>query len=83
MAHRIDVATTGGQTTLLFQGRLDEAGLASIVERLGAKGGVAHLVLLMGTDVDTRCLAPLLALPGLRVSAESPFLAYLLAQERR
>jgi hypothetical protein len=82
MTFRIDSAARSTAATFTFQGRLDEAALASIRDRLDAAGGAAHLQLLDGTELDPRCLAPLLALPGLHLTAESPFLTRLISEER-
>jgi hypothetical protein len=82
MTYRIDSAARSPGATITFQGRLDEAALAALRDRLEAVGGQARLLLLDGTELEPRCLAPLLALPGLRLTAASPFLTRLISEER-
>jgi hypothetical protein len=82
MTYRIDRSPPPRTAAFTFQGRLDQDALATLRDRLGAVGRGAELLLLEGTEIDPRCLAPLLALPGLRLTAESPFLTRLISEER-
>lgn len=81
MTYRID--TAGLPPTLRFHGRLDELALGEIRRRAAASTEPIHLLLCRGVEVDSACLTQLLALAGLRVSAESPWLDLVLSEERR
>jgi hypothetical protein len=82
MAYRIDIDGSDG-TTLRFQGLLDRAALEGIERRVLGLPGELRLVLLGGSEIEPACLARLFGLPRLHISAEAPYLARLLLEERR
>jgi hypothetical protein len=81
MAYRIDISSDA--KTLRFQGLLDRAALGAIERSVLAAAGELRLVLLGGSEIEPGCLGALLGLPRLRISAEAPYLARLLSEERR
>lgn len=72
MSFRIDIERGPRETVLMFTGLLDEAALAEIHARVRS-GAAARLVLAVGTEVASSCIAELRRLP-VPVIAESPFL---------
>jgi hypothetical protein len=82
MAYRIDLDGCDA-TTVRFQGLLDRAALGVIERRVLGQEGELRLVLLGGSEIEPGCLTALLVLPRLRISAEAPYLARLLSEERR
>jgi hypothetical protein len=84
VTHRIDVGRHGGTITFQVQGLLDARALAALhgaVAAAKASGSAVVVLLREGTQVDRGCL-PALRGMGAALTAESPYLARWIAEER-
>lgn len=78
MTHRLDIQTTAEGTTVLFQGRLDQASLDELATLCRARrraGRSLRVVLVAGTTVGPGLVEALLRIEGIEVAAESAYLS--------
>jgi hypothetical protein len=77
MGYRIHEVTESAETTLQFEGLLDEAALAELRARIsaGRRTMPVRIVLRTGTEVAPACVEEVASLPVAGVVAESPYLS--------
>ncbi len=86
MTHRIDQVSEAQKVRVIFQGLLDRSALSALQSLCASRrqqGNKVTVVLGAGTRIETGLMDEILGIPGVEITAESPFLSQLIAGEAK
>ncbi len=85
MTYKIDVLRNPGRVTIAFEGRLEGLALHDLKrhsESTLRHGGKVTILIRAGSEIDPAVLDDLVAIDGVTLSAESPYLVRWLKEKR-